>query len=169
MPGWAMGMRLEEIKPTFDVFSLSKVLWAMVTGKRKLRLWYHDQPEFDPEKLFPQDPAMHWIKRLLAKTVVEHEEGCLDDASQFLQEVDRTLQALRFGAQHMGTKVQRVCLVCGLGEYKLLWDETNYGNDNRFGPPGFLIGHSKTFRCTNCGHVQLFMTGVDATPPAWRD
>ena len=33
MPGWALSMRLEDIKPSFDVFSLGKVLWSMVSGK----------------------------------------------------------------------------------------------------------------------------------------
>ena len=27
MPGWAMGMRMDEVKPNFDVFSLGKLLW----------------------------------------------------------------------------------------------------------------------------------------------
>jgi hypothetical protein len=139
----------------------------MVTGKTKLLLWYHHKAEFDPEKLFSDDPAMHWIKQLLAKTVVEDEENCLNDAGQLLLEVDRTLQALRFGAQRIGPRVRRVCLVCGLGEYNLLWDDTD-AEAGQFGPAGFLIAHSKTFRCTNCGHVQLFMTGLDPEPPAWR-
>lgn len=47
MPGWAMGMRLEDVRPTFDVFALGKLLWAMVSGKPILRLWYYHDPEFD--------------------------------------------------------------------------------------------------------------------------
>ena len=41
MPPWAMGMRLDDVRPTFDVFGLGKVLWSMVSGKSKLRLWYY--------------------------------------------------------------------------------------------------------------------------------
>ena len=32
MPGWATRMRIEEIKPSFDVFSLGKTIWSMVLG-----------------------------------------------------------------------------------------------------------------------------------------
>ena len=32
-PPWSYGTRLEEVRPTFDVFSLAKVLWAMVSGR----------------------------------------------------------------------------------------------------------------------------------------
>ena len=36
MPGWAMGMRLDEVRPSFDVFGLGKLLWAMVSGRSRL-------------------------------------------------------------------------------------------------------------------------------------
>jgi serine/threonine protein kinase len=52
MPPWALGMKLDEVKPTFDVFCLGKVLWAMASGKTKLTLWYFDRPQFDLTKLF---------------------------------------------------------------------------------------------------------------------
>lgn len=36
MPGWAMGIQLDEVSPAFDVFGLGKILWAMISGKTKL-------------------------------------------------------------------------------------------------------------------------------------
>ena len=47
MPAWAYGRRVDELSPTFDVFSLGKVLWAMVSGKTMLPLWYHHQEQYD--------------------------------------------------------------------------------------------------------------------------
>ena len=52
MPPWAYGKRVEELNPSFDVFSLGKVLWAMISGKTVLPLWYHRKPEYDLSRLF---------------------------------------------------------------------------------------------------------------------
>ena len=32
MPAWAMGKRLDDVQPNFDVFSLGKVLWEMIAS-----------------------------------------------------------------------------------------------------------------------------------------
>jgi serine/threonine protein kinase len=74
MPGWAMGMRLQDVRPTFDIFALGKLMWAMVSGKAKMRLWYHDEPEFDLRVLFPNSPDVVWVTRILERTVVQHEQ-----------------------------------------------------------------------------------------------
>src|SRR5712664_465948 len=36
MPGWAMGIRIKDVSPAFDVFGLGKVLWAMLSGRTKM-------------------------------------------------------------------------------------------------------------------------------------
>jgi hypothetical protein len=38
MPAWAQGVRIEDIRPSFDVFTLGKLLWSLVSGQPKLRL-----------------------------------------------------------------------------------------------------------------------------------
>ena len=40
MPGWAYSLRIEDVKPTFDVFSLGKVIWSLLSGKPILPLGY---------------------------------------------------------------------------------------------------------------------------------
>lgn len=71
MPPWAMTMRLEEVKPTFDVFSLGKVLWAMFSQQPKLPLWYFRKEQFNLEKLFPDEPRMSLVNDLLSKCIVD--------------------------------------------------------------------------------------------------
>lgn len=51
MPGWAMGIRVEDVKPSFDVFSLGKLFWSMLSGRPKLQPWYHHRDEFELEKM----------------------------------------------------------------------------------------------------------------------
>lgn len=161
MPGWAMESRLEDVRPTFDVFSLGKMLWAMLIGKPRLPLWYHDRADLNPVQIFKEDASMSWAKLLLEKTVVQDERDCLPDARALLDEMDRALHRLRVGAQHLGDNRQRPCLVCGLGTYQLKWDRPR---DSRV---GMLVQQSKLFFCDYCGHVQLFYIPQGTTRKAW--
>ena len=140
MPGWAMGMRMDDVKPNFDVFSLGKVLWSMISGKQFLRLWYHHFPEFDLERLFPENHAMAWAVRVLDKCVVEHERDCSNNATELLAEVDLAIEALTHGAQILGKDRPLRCWICGLGSY------THKVRDD----------NTLTLACGHCGHMLSF-------------
>ena len=84
MPPWAMRMRIENIKPSFDVFSLGKTIWAMVSGEPILLFWYHRREEFNLETMFPDRPEMALFNDLLDKCIVEDEENCLENAGLLL-------------------------------------------------------------------------------------
>jgi serine/threonine protein kinase len=156
MPGWAMGMRLEDVSPAFDVFALGKVLWAMVSGRPKLRLWYHRRPEFSLAKILPASADVEWVQRILDKTVVEHEEDCLANAAAMLTLIDQTIDALRRGAQVPSATRAMKCRFCGLGEYR---------RDSA--PGGYQHHHG--FRCSHCGHLEVFRFLESEPPPAWSD
>ena len=53
-PPWSYGMRLADVQPNFDVFSLAKVLWTMVSGRPKFPLWYLYREEDDLRQMFPE-------------------------------------------------------------------------------------------------------------------
>jgi serine/threonine protein kinase len=91
MPGWAYTMKVEEVRPTFDVFSLGKLLWAMVSKYPKLPLWYFDRPNFSLERMFPESQYMYLGNQFFRKCIVEHETDCLPDAKALLEEVDQLL------------------------------------------------------------------------------
>jgi serine/threonine protein kinase len=101
MPGWAMGIRIDEVKPTFDVFSLGKLLWSMVSGKRILRLWYFKNDEFNVEKLFPDSRTIKFANPLFEKCIVEHEKDCIRDANILLSEIDDILEKIDGGVQQI--------------------------------------------------------------------
>lgn len=65
MPMWAQGALVEDVRPSFDVFSLGKLFWAMLSGQPKLLAWYHRKPKNDLEKLFPEDEQMPWANKIL--------------------------------------------------------------------------------------------------------
>lgn len=169
MPPWAAGRRPEQVKPNFDVFSLGKTIWSMVSKKPILPYWYHRKEENDLQRMFPTKPEMEFLNRLLDKCIVENEEDCWDDLSWLLVRIDDTLRALELGADPI-RDVMRPCRVCGLGEYRPI---TDFGDQHRTRITNFgLTPHGnarfKIFICVYCGHVQLFLGNEDA-PPAWNE
>lgn len=158
MPPWAYGMRVDDVRPTFDVFSLGKLLWSMVSGQRILLLWYHHRPESELEQMFPGDPDMKWARRVLDRCIVEEEPNCLGSAIDLLRTIDHVIFALRRGAQVVGEGSRRMCTVCASGVYREV-GMNNLGLNH--------VGEgSKVFACTICGHAQIFYLGNG--PEAWR-
>jgi serine/threonine protein kinase len=171
MPLWAQSMRIEEVRPTFDVFTLGKVLWSMVSGEPFLRGWYYDDedyPQFNVEKMFPDEPSIRFVNRLLSKCVVEREKNCLPDAGALLAEIDKVLPVFdRGGGEPLGENIERHCRVCGVGTYERasLNDLANSGFSMPAGSRGLYM-----FTCRHCGHVQLFLfPDKDEKLPAWSD
>ena len=159
MPTWAMGMKLDDVKPTFDVFGLGKVLWSMVSGKSKLRLWYYNRPEFDLTCLFPNDERMFLINKILGGCLVENEEDCkYASAQELITGIDQTISILQRGGQVIDKTVTRICRVCGIGAYKERVDKL-----------GKIVRgyNAKFYECQNCGHDQSFM--FDPPHPASGD
>jgi len=160
-------MRIDEVRPTFDVFSLGKVIWSMTSGRRVLRLWYFKDDEFNVEKMFQDSPGMNFANQLFDKCIVEREKNCLPDAGALLQEIDRTVGLIECDVDHIDLTVKRRCKVCGIGEYNLVADEDLL----KIRSFGFnLVGNRtmKIFTCSNCGNVQLFSYDKETSPPAWH-
>jgi len=159
MPEWAKGSRLDEVKASFDVFSLGKILWWMVSGQpvQKLKLWYFNNPnraDLNVEILFLEAPWIQLLNPLLAKCVVEHERDCLTSAADLLQEIDNCLAVINNNADVIADGVERTCKVCGLGRYHLIVDRSSTAMHNL----GFVGGgpNFRVFKCGTCGHIQFF-------------
>jgi serine/threonine protein kinase len=168
MPAWAMGMRLDEITPAFDVFSLGKVLWSMVAGKPKLRLWYHRRPEFELARIFPENDLVPWIQEVLDKTVVQDEADCLKNATVLLSLIDRTVAAIEVGGRSMSFGPGRKCRACGIGRYELRFDNERPSSIRNFGMSPTGTNSFKAFACSHCGHVDLFFFESGRHRPAWE-
>lgn len=158
MPAWASGQKLEKLKPTFDVFTLGKLLWAMVSGRPFLRLWYYSEPEFDVEALFPDAPYIGFAERIFSRCIVEREKDCLPSAGLLLKEVDRVLRSIDLRADASSARWR--CKVCGIGSYVLPDPTMDLGLTERGGQT------TKIYVCSNCTNVQLFCFKT-AQPPSW--
>lgn len=172
MPGWALGrkLKIEEIKPSFDVFCLAKVLWAMISGKTKMQLWYYDHDEYNLERLFQGKSEMSLINNLLSKCLVEFEKDIkIKNATELLAEIDKTITQVQAGVQPLAGNTKRICKVCGVGSYTRIVN----GNPTlarNFGIPPTGNSGFKIYTCTHCGHVQLFyFENISKTLPAWEE
>ncbi|HUU94643.1 MAG TPA: protein kinase [Phycisphaerae bacterium] len=150
MPTWALGrFRMDEVKPSFDVFSLAKVFWAMIAGETFLRLHFYDRPEFDLRAKFTNDPRMELVNEMvLGKCLVDDEAACLNNARELASEVHRLIHRLE-------AEEARRCAVCKEGKY--------------VGDMGATVGGSSCYQlhCTSCGHLLSFEADGDFKPPRW--
>lgn len=155
MPGWAYGMQVEKVTPAFDVFSLGKVLWSMISGSTKMPLWYFKKDKFNLEKIFPDDSSMQIINELLAKCIVENENDCIRSANVLRDELDKTLQRIKGGNVKLANNPKRACLVCAEGNYQRIVNGNNTDTRN-FGISPTGTSGFKVYKCDFCGHIQLF-------------
>ena len=167
MPGWAMGRRLTDVKPNFDVFSLGKVLWAMIAGRPILPLWYHRNPEFNLAEMFSDNESIAFVQTILDKTVVEKQTDCLTNAAELLASFDWAIEALTMKFRIVDGDLIRKCLVCGKGNYQQIVDHDS-ANQHNFGLAVIAQPKFRIFVCDGCGHSQLFYSMDGLLPPAWK-
>jgi serine/threonine protein kinase len=119
MPAWAYSRRLKEINPTFDVFSVGKVIWAMIAGEPACPLWYVLKLENDLTTRFPERVEILWINEFLTKFVVEDETAMqIRDGSDLLKAIDLILPAIQSRAVPPAKALDtRSCRVCFIGNY----------------------------------------------------
>ena len=162
-PPWSYGKRLGDVQPSYDVFSLAKVMWAMVSGLPKFSLWYFQSEHNDLRRMFPDEPGVHFVHEILRKCVVEREnETGLADAGELLKELDTAISAVTRGCQLPGWKRKMRCRFCGIGTYKKSSSHPITGDVS--------TAHERNhFVCGHCGHVELFVWPRDSDPPAVWD
>jgi serine/threonine protein kinase len=161
MPGWAISMRLEDVKPTFDVFGLGKTLYSMVSRKQHLRLWYHKEPEFDLLTMFPGDLGMEWVNRILEKSVVEHEKQMgYRNASEMLVDIEIAISEISRRPSVTPDDIGKRCVACGLGKY-----EPTCAVDFPFLPKKSKRTNYGILTCPRCGHAELFACEPDEKTP----
>ena len=152
MPTWAQGhFKLQDVRPSFDVFALAKILWAMISGERFLRLHYYDKPEFNLVEKFPKNRYVSLVnEHILSKCLVEDEGACLPSAAELKQATDDLLRRLR-------AEEARCCVMCDGGKY--------------VGDSQAVTGQSGRLRlhCDNCGYTVAFIAYPDRKNPWWVD
>jgi len=156
MPPWATDMRIEKCRPSFDIFSLGKVIWSMVSGKPLMRYWNFDEVEFNVEKLFPNSQYMDLANKLFGKCIVEKEADCIEDAKGLLDEIDHLLQRFAIDDPFIFSNDAH-CGICKSGQYSRQPEATGQSSVAKF------------YSCSVCGHVVAFATlETNVTPGQMR-
>ena len=166
MPPWAEEVRLEDIRPTFDVYSLGKVIWAMLTGKRKLKRERFKEPENDVAVLFGSDadgvpvPHLETLNEIFSMCIVDKEEKMrLSNARELLDFIDRlTRQIEQQLDPDPASNKQRPCRVCRDGIYERKVDGSDRHGLHNYGFTS-AAGYFRLLECNVCGHIELFHWG----------
>ena len=160
-PPWTYSLRLEDVKPNFDVFGLAKLLWAMISGRPRLPLEDFNVAPHDLRRMFPDNPDVLYVHRILGKAIVRRESQCqFADGSALLVDVDGAIRALESGGQIPRKGINLRCRFCGIGTYSSVSDLDSGG----FSDPS---DRHHFYRCDSCGHVESFLWRKDLPPPAW--
>jgi hypothetical protein len=157
MPPWPpIDARQGSVSPNFDVYMLGKLLWCMIAGRLKLFREYHTRAENNLEVLFPNDPNMTLVNRVLSRCITEEQDQCLDDASKLLPIVEETLSLIEKGAQPLDAR--RQCLVCGKGSYLPHGSTLSVVKTDKLGRTS---GNTllSAFLCNVCKHFEFFAPG----------
>lgn len=171
-PEWAaLGIRFEDVKPNFDVYSLGKIFWVLLSGQHTLPLWYWDDPdhpEYNLEKLFPDAKGIHYARQIFEKTIVQKQRDCLNDASELLSLVDSIIKNIDLPIEPIFKNPKRHCIACGDGQYQpIVTGERDDARRFGFDPQGLTA--FMVHKCNNCGHVQVFSAkDGQSFPEFWK-
>jgi serine/threonine protein kinase len=148
-------LALEDVNASFDIFPLGKVLWSMVSGRNGFPYWEYQRPENNLETIFPDDPAMAGINRVLSKCVVREEEQCLHSADDLLLFVELIIAEMRQTGQKPAGDRPWLCRICGHGHYQKDKRLVNIAYEVRPSVPEGAIRFSM-FICDSCRHTVFF-------------
>jgi hypothetical protein len=132
----------------------------MISGRSGFSFWEYERDENNLESLFPYDPAMPLVNRILAKCVVREEGDCrISTAQTFLSEVDILINQIkrRHHSERDDLADTWPCRMCGRGVYRR--SPSSIRSD--------LLTSSNTidhkdfpfYVCSHCRHVTLFQPG----------
>ena len=165
MPPWAEVGRLGSVTPQVDVYMLGKLLWCMVSGRLRLQREWFDRPEYDLTKMFPDCPAVHMVKVILERCLVESAEECKTSATDLVSIVSTYVRMLERGGQLLHLGIPRPCRVCGHGHYRndgFPATQPRIPKDASVGLRLWVGGSEVAswpvypFVCDTCGHVEFF-------------
>jgi hypothetical protein len=168
MPAWASTVRWEDVRPSFDVFAIGKVLYSMVSGKPVLPLWYWGRTPHKLSEMFPDTPETAHIDEILRQTVVQEEEDCSADANELLKQIQLAITVYELGSNAVALGEDMPCRFCGTGTYDLIIHNNDQTKLEKFGLRPHGDRRYRIYVCNNCGHTDLFYFPEPQTPPpAW--
>lgn len=131
--------RMDDPKPSSDVYSLGKLLYYVLSGRSFARERYRDTT-YDlrgPNA----DTRLFFVYELLDKTIVANPYERFQNARELLDNLDSVIMRMEKDAHVLNMQVPQDCLYCVVGRYQAM---TGGGS------------HELRLICMNCGNIQVF-------------
>jgi hypothetical protein len=142
---------IEEVTHSLDIFPLGKVLWSMIAGRNGFPYWELNRNDNNLEKIFPNDPFMPRVNRILSQCIVREESDCVLSARGLLVEVDRLIELAGSIGQRPEDGDPWPCRMCGRGRYSETTSMISAFIDNSSDRT-----HFRVYKCDHCAHVEAF-------------
>jgi len=165
-----------DMKPSFDVYSLGKLLYWFVSGGIPLPREYYDKPQYDL-RAESQSPSMHAVYDVFKRSILETAEHRYQNVGEMITDIDAVIQFAQHDARYLDCAVPQPCVFCRNGTYQFILDPDisdgtfSYRVTQRYGYPvldetGATLNDAPTNLgqypmvllgiCSNCGNVQHF-------------
>ncbi len=147
-----------------DVYSLGKVLYWMLSGKKNFDREDHRLPRYRIGQDDEAEPAYELINELLDKTIIASSTQRIQNARSLLGEIDDLITIIRNGGHAISLQVPQRCIFCAKWRYQVIVNGLELSPQSANGQAQSLFGWAspKTtplwliMACDTCGNVQTF-------------
>lgn len=129
----------------------------VIAGVNGFPFWEYSRPEYDLANLFPGDPAMPLVNKIVSKSIVREQGDCATTTAVLESFVDEAIAGIRNLDRRTRNDAEWLCLICKKGHYglrKLGWRPRDFFVINK--NETAHIGDLTAYFCDHGGHVQLF-------------
>jgi serine/threonine protein kinase len=158
--------RVDDVAASFDVYSLGKILYWLLSGRELVRE-YVREPNYNLCQVLGES-RYEAVNQLLDKCVTEQPSSRFKDAGELREAFDELSKTLEKYVNFPSTDSTQRCIYCGIGKYEAIAPYRNGEGQSERRPLDALIGiqggvyHGtepgglRAMICDRCGNVQLF-------------
>ncbi len=147
-----------------DVYSLAKVLFWMLSGKRMFDGEVHRSPHYRLGRDDEANQAYELINELFDRTIVADPTKRIQNAGSLLSEVDDLICVIENGGHAISIHSPHRCIFCAQGLYRIVVNGLEAGSEAERAKASSLFGwqapqpHPRwlIMVCDQCGNVQTF-------------
>jgi serine/threonine protein kinase len=144
-----------------DVYSLGKLLYGMLSSGNKIARSSH-RAEDNNIVTLRHNYWLEHVNALLDRMLAEPARERLQSVRDVIRATSEVLNLVDGQFNPLNLAEQR-CLYCGVGAYLVV----RYSSFEYYGIRPMNEHTQRVLRCPNCGHIQLFVIGIDGLPPDW--
>lgn len=110
---------VENINPSFDVYSLGKFLYWFLSNGEFLSREYYSIPRYDLRNE-SSEHAIHEAYNIFEKSIREDPKERYINASAMLEDVKKLMSSVEINARYLDCNIPQNCIFCRNGKYEFL-------------------------------------------------